>query len=234
MVVLGFFKLFAWLADYKLTDYAIGADGRLSNSKVQVALWSFTLFSAYLGTLAMRVSVYGWALLGGVGITTNLLALSGMSAFTYGSAKAITVGQHEGVQQDQQAAQKAADDANAIANSSAAATPGKTTAAAEATRAQALVDDAKALLATQTVAHAKFKNLFCDDYDKLDFGDSQMFFVVLLAVAVFGLTVFHFLAWIDCAPTMQLPDVDTTLLSAFGLGQGAYLVKKAATPLGKG
>jgi hypothetical protein len=29
------------------------------------------------------------------------------------------------------------------------------------------------------------------------------------------------------AATVTLPDVDTTILSAFGLGQGAYLAKKA-------
>jgi len=33
---------------------------------------------------------------------------------------------------------------------------------------------------------------------------------------------------------MTLPDVDTTLLSGFGIGQGAYLIKKLAAPLGKG
>jgi len=61
-----------------------------------------------------------------------------------------------------------------------------------------------------------------------------MFFVVLLAVFVYSLTIFHFLEWIEFMPTINLPDVDSTLLSVFGVGQGAYLVKKVATPLGKG
>jgi hypothetical protein len=39
---------------------------------------------------------------------------------------------------------------------------------------------------------------------------------------------------VTMAGKVALPDVDTALLPGFGIGQGAYLVKKAATPLGKG
>jgi hypothetical protein len=40
--------------------------------------------------------------------------------------------------------------------------------------------------------------------------------------------------FVTLAGKVALPDIDTAPLSGFGIGQGAYLVKKAATPLGKG
>ncbi|HOG04430.1 MAG TPA: hypothetical protein PLL14_10645, partial [Accumulibacter sp.] len=86
---------FAVFSTGNLRGFVIGADNRYSNSKIQIVLWFGSLFVIYLGTLMLRVYVYGWDLLGGVGITENLLALSGLSAFTYGSAKAITSSQHE-------------------------------------------------------------------------------------------------------------------------------------------
>jgi hypothetical protein len=33
---------------------------------------------------------------------------------------------------------------------------------------------------------------------------------------------------------VSLPDVDGSLLAAFGIGQGSYLAKKAALPVGTG
>jgi hypothetical protein len=38
-----------------------------------------------------------------------------------------------------------------------------------------------------------------------------------------------YLRVLDLSATVTLPDVDGTLLAAFGLGQGAYLMKKAAS-----
>jgi hypothetical protein len=45
---------------------------------------------------------------------------------------------------------------------------------------------------------------------------------------------FHFLGKLALASPITLPDVDTALLATFGIGQGAYLFKKAALPLGQG
>ncbi len=75
-------------------------------------------------------------------------------------------------------------------------------------------------------------DLFHNDNGQVDFGDFQMFFITLIAAAVYLLQVFHFLGTplVGDATThiLSLPEVDSTLLAAFGLGQGAYLVKKYA------
>jgi hypothetical protein len=39
---------------------------------------------------------------------------------------------------------------------------------------------------------------------------------------------------IEISAHVMMPDIDTYLLASFGLGQGAYLAKKAATEPGKG
>lgn len=75
-------------------------------------------------------------------------------------------------------------------------------------------------------------DLVSDDSGGFDLGDFQMLVVSLLAVAMYLVTVFQFFGSIVCLRTLSLPDVDTTILAAFGLGQGAYLTKKAAGNLG--
>ncbi|MDD2800881.1 MAG: hypothetical protein PHC94_04545 [Methylobacter sp.] len=192
LMAAGVLLVFALIASKnKITRFVIGADNRYSNSKTQVVIWFCTLMVVYIATLGLRVVVYGWDFFGGVGITENLLMLSGLSALTYGAAKAVTV------QQEQ------------------TAEAGMT---GQKTRAQ----------------NPSFPNdLFENDAGELDLGDSQMFFVTVLSAVVFLLTAFHFLSWIEYANDIYLPDIDSTLLSSFGLGQGAYLIKKVATPLGK-
>ena len=73
-----------------------------------------------------------------------------------------------------------------------------------------------------------FWNLVQDDNGKFDIGDFQVVVVTLLAVGVYLVLVFHFLGALETRKTIDLPDLDTTILAAFGLGQGAYLAKKAA------
>jgi hypothetical protein len=68
--------------------------------------------------------------------------------------------------------------------------------------------------------------LYADD-GRPDFGDFQMLVVTALATFVYLGSVLTFLGHMDLAANVTLPDVDTTILSAFGLGQGAYLAKKA-------
>jgi hypothetical protein len=60
-----------------------------------------------------------------------------------------------------------------------------------------------------------------------------MLAVTLVAVGMYLLLVFHFLESIEFLKTVSLPDVDTTILAGFGLGQGAYLAKKAGGDVGK-
>jgi len=73
-------------------------------------------------------------------------------------------------------------------------------------------------------------DLFEDDQGRVDVGDFQMVVVTLLAVGVYLVTIFGFLASIEFHGTITLPDVDSTILASFGLGQGAYLTKKYVTP----
>ena len=73
-----------------------------------------------------------------------------------------------------------------------------------------------------------FWNLVQDDKGNFDIGDFQMLVVTLLAVGMYLVLVFHFLGTLEMRRTIDLPDLDTTILAAFGLGQGAYLAKKAA------
>jgi hypothetical protein len=39
----------------------------------------------------------------------------------------------------------------------------------------------------------------------------------------------HFLGVLEARASVSLPDVDGTVLAMFGVGQGAYLAKKAST-----
>jgi len=62
---------------------------------------------------------------------------------------------------------------------------------------------------------------------RFDFGDFQMLVITLIAVATYLVLVFNFLGTLQKVTAVALPDVDTTVLASFGLGQGAYLAKKA-------
>ena len=72
-----------------------------------------------------------------------------------------------------------------------------------------------------------FLDLVRDDHNRSDIGDFQMLVVTFMAVGVYFALAVHFLGSLELAKTVKLPDVDTTILATFGLGQGAYLTKKA-------
>jgi len=72
-----------------------------------------------------------------------------------------------------------------------------------------------------------------NDMNQIDFGDFQMLVITLLAVIVYLVVLFHFLGSIELRGSIQLPDIDSTILAAFGLGHGAYLTKKAVGPVGQ-
>lgn len=61
-----------------------------------------------------------------------------------------------------------------------------------------------------------------------------MIVITLAVVGLFLMQSFVFLGRLKLSAQVALPDLDTALLSGFGLGQGAYLIKKAALPLGQG
>ena len=80
----------ALLTGGRLRQLALGQDGRYSKSKCQALAWFSVLIVSYLSTLAMRWWAGGAIQAGGVGVPQNLLLLSGLSALTFVSAKAIT------------------------------------------------------------------------------------------------------------------------------------------------
>ena len=99
------------------------------------------------------------------------------------------------------------------------------------------IDSAKTVMEIKRppVAGPSFpRDLVTDDSGRRpDLGDFQMLVVTLIAVIVYGARVFGWLGSLSLQATVDLPDVDTTLLSAFGIGQAAYLAKKFAGDAGR-
>lgn len=58
--------------------------------------------------------------------------------------------------------------------------------------------------------------------------------MTITAAAIFFFGSAQFLELLSLDPQITLPDVDSAHLSGFGIGQGTYLVKKAALKLGDG
>jgi hypothetical protein len=194
LVLLGIGAVVTGWQPFKLV---LGFDNRYSNSKVQVALWFWIVISTYIASILCRVWFAGWDYFGAVNIPQNLLLVSGLSALTYGGAKAITTSK-----------------VNAEENSA---------------RAGIAPLSVASLKAPQNPRCAKFfGDLIRNDVGDFDFGDFQMLVITVLAVTMYLLLIFHSLHTIQFARTLTLPDLDTTTMAMFGLGQGAYLTKKAA------
>jgi threonine/homoserine/homoserine lactone efflux protein len=191
-------------------EFIIGLDKRYSNSKFQMALWFWIAISTYLATVVFRLWYAGWDFFGGVNIPQNLLLLSGMSVITYGGAKAITTAKVESEKE------------KAEAEKQAAVRSGTHSAAIHSADPKPDAHEAKF-----------FQDLVQNDKGSFDFGDFQMLVVTFIAVGMYLMLIFHYLGTVEFLKTASLPDVDTTILASFGLGQGAYLVKKAAGEVGK-
>jgi len=86
---------------------------------------------------------------------------------------------------------------------------------------------------TNATKAPSFWDLLQNDEGLFDFGDFQMLVITLLAVGMYLVLVFSFLGSLELKATVDLPNVDTTILAAFGLGQGAYLAKKVAGNAGQ-
>jgi hypothetical protein len=71
-----------------------GLDGRLSNSQTQIYLWFLVLSTVYLSESGLRLLYAG--VIGGITVPTNLLALAGVSAFTFGTARLNTMAKTNG------------------------------------------------------------------------------------------------------------------------------------------
>jgi len=96
-------------------------------------------------------------------------------------------------------------------------------------RAAAATAQGAAAPPAKTVAPApRFQDLFADDQGRIDVADFQILLITLLAAIVYLMQVFEFMRVIELHSKVTLPDADKTILAFFGLGQGAYLVKKVA------
>jgi len=233
LVPLAIATLMTWGHPFKLI---VGLDNRYSNSKLQAALWFWVMLATYLDMLYFRISVAGLDFLGGINIPQNLLLLSGMSAITFTGAKAITTAKVNSA------------NVNAVNAVNAAAAPANNLAAAAAVAAVdrgadvAVVVPAAATASNTPVQDPKkglgegeesfWRDIVQNDLGNFDFGDFQMVIVTMLAIVTYVLAVHHYVGAISLTASTSLPDVDTTILSAFGLGQGAYLAKKAAGNIG--
>ncbi len=207
MVLAALTALFALILRGRLRALIIGQDGRYSNSKFQLAVWFGALIVSYVTTIALRWWVGGSQYVGGVGIPEGLFVLSGFSALSFVGAKAVT--------------QKKLD------------------LEAEARRQAALTQPPGAAPANSASlkegARARFPDdLFTDDHGRADLGDFQMLVVTLLAVSVYLVRLAGCLGVVELSCAARLPDVDSTILGTFGLGQGAYIAKKAFARVGDG
>lgn len=179
--------------------FLVGNDNRVSNSQTQMALWFGVVAMVYGAALILRAWFLGWEFMGGISMTANVLAMTGLSGLSFGAAKVVAV-------------QK---DANAAA--AAAAAPGVV--------APAPVDPAP---------RPRIVDLALNDFGVADLGDFQMILISSVATVIFAAASWEFLTLVDIVKTTTLPDIDTALLGSFGVGQGAYLIKKAALPKGVG
>lgn len=212
------FLLYFFLSGLHPLRLIVGEDNRYSNSKFQVALWFFVLITTYIATFALRV----WGgVVGQINIPEHLLLLSGMSALTYAAAKGITTSKVNEAQ------------------SLGVADP-KNTAVSPSLLKNLTHDDgcsfnAVAAARTRVVGETSISLLNPTRPPSLDLGDTQMIIVTLLAVAAYLYATLHYMGNSDhlFSATTDLPDVDSTILSIFGIGQGAYITKKAVGNVGQ-
>lgn len=187
----------------------VGVDRRYSNSQTQLALWFFTVAAVYLAATILRATLLGGDFIGGIGVTGNVIAVTGLSAFSFGAAKVAAYQKADGQLPQEPAT-----------------TP-------DPSATDKLTAPAPLPSATRTSAdRPRLSDLVRSDDGRADLGDLQMILITLAAIGIFfGQSVWWLMSLpVEAATT--LPDVDTAMLSAFGLGHGAYLFKKVATPSG--
>jgi hypothetical protein len=221
--------------------FIVGMDNRYSNSKFQIALWFWVMLSTYLATVVFRLWYAGGDFLGGVSIPQNLLVLSGLSAITYGGAKAITTSKVNAATNPAPVAVAVTPAANVPAVAVAMAAPadpaiGVVVHAPPTAPPAAVAVTPPANPNPKNAQPVNSENILTDlvqnDFGGFDFGDFQMIAVTIVAVVMYSMLIYHFLGSIQFLKTVTLPDVDSTILAGFGLGQGAYLAKKAGGNVG--
>lgn len=186
--------------------FALGLDLRLSNSQTQVYLWFLVFATVYLADLGLRFGFTGF--LGGIGAPARLLALSGISALTFGIARTSTTIKNN---------------ANVTANAAAAANPPPGGVVHKPTKTPPSTDRSRWQI---------FLDLFTNDHNEVDLGDFQMIVLTGLAVLLYLALSVVALAHLPFAAHVDLPAVDDTLLGGTAATQGAYVLKKIGSPVG--
>lgn len=195
-----------------LRPLTIGEDGPYSGSKWQMVVWFSVLVVAYGATLVLRWWAGGVAYTGGVGIPAKLLILSGLSAFTFAAAKTIRQ-MKENRAEARRRVQRPAADVSPLEK--------------EQEEGQAREKHKR-----KQKPRPRFPaDLVRDEGGDPDLGNFQMIVVTILAVVVYVVRVFACLGQVELSCGTELPDVDTAILGAVGIGHAAYLAKKAVSPL---
>jgi hypothetical protein len=203
----------------------LGFDGRYSNSKFQMCVWFGVLIVTYLATVFLRFIGSNGLLVGSVDLPTNLLMISGLSALSFAGAKAITEANKK---KPGGAATKEKDSPRAQGKTAGAATAAPTTASHEPHQGAEAKAEVSRPPATMTSSFPG--DLVNDDYGIVSFARFQIMVITFVAVIVYIAQVVGFLRNLPLAGSVAIPDVDTTILAAFGLGQGAYLTNKVVSP----
>lgn len=188
--------------------FALGIDLRLSNSQTQIFLWFLVLATVYLAELSLRFAYTHY--FGGISVPARLLALAGVSALTFGGARANTAAKV------------------ALAHASAAAPLTLWAAGTHAATKPPPLDRRR--LDRRRLEH--FLDLFRNDDGKMDFGDFQMIALTVITIGVYLVISVYFLTDLPFQGRVNLPPVDDTLLGGTAISQGAYLAKKIGSGLG--
>ncbi len=211
----------------------LGVDGRYSNSKFQMCLWFGVLMIAYLAAVILRAFGSGGGMIGGIDIPQNLLMLSGLSALTFAGAKAITTSKGTA------APTKLGTNAPAGNPPAAPATdPAKTTQAAISDNVisvptpttETIPEPGRRAPSLATKKPSFPGDLVNDDFGVLSFARFQALIMIIVAVVIFAARAVEYLGNLPLSGVTSLPDIDTTVLAALGLGQGVYLANKVASP----
>lgn len=215
VLMLAIAGVFCW--GWPLPRLLKGIDGRYSNSMTQMVIWAGALATAYLSALYFRWTIAG--VLGNIGIPQNLLLISGLSGLTFVGARTITERKLDTA--GRQAKPSPPDPSQppaANANLAPAAGP--------------QAPPANAPGALKGLPPSRFpQDLAMNDRGEFDFADFQMIVITLVAVVTYLTQIYIFLGDLDYRTIVTLPDVDSTILASLGLGQGAYLAKKATSDL---
>ena len=92
----------------------------------------------------------------------------------------------------------------------------------------------KPLESKPPASEPKIGDLVSDDLNRTDLGDFQMVTFTGLAVLIYAISAVEFMEVIEFRRLVTMPEIDATLLAIFGLGQAAYLGKKATGDVGAG